>query len=435
MGDITIVGSGYVGLVTGACLAEMGHTVTCYDVDKARVDELANGRSPIHEPGLDELIRRNLESGRFNPVDNANAAYRRNDDGITYRVPDAVFVCVGTPSLESGEADISQVLVAAQIFGGIARGADNKPVFVVKSTVPPGTCRKVEEVLNGVAHVVSNPEFLAEGRAVEDFMRPDRVVVGARSSESFSAMREIYEPFVRSGSPILEMATESSEMAKYASNAHLAVRISLMNELALLARMFGADIEDVRKAVGHDHRIGRHFLYAGIGFGGSCFPKDLRALKAAGANMLVDNALLVNEMVLDDFFARVKMALGDVLEGKVVGVWGLAFKPDTDDVREAPAVTLVQSMLSEGATVYAYDPKAATDGLTSNGNYRRVLTAMDAVAGSDALLVLTEWPEFRTPNFRALIQSMRGHVLCDGRNIYDPAKVRDVGFEYVGVGR
>jgi UDPglucose 6-dehydrogenase len=437
---ITIVGTGYVGLVTGACLADMGNQVLCLDVDAAKVRALNEGRIPIYEPGLEPVVRRNRDAGRLNFTTDVAA-------GVAHGV--LQMIAVGTPPGEDGSADLQHVLEAARAIG---RHMDDYRVVVNKSTVPVGTADKVSEVISNVLNernkkipfsVVSNPEFLKEGAAVEDFMRPDRIVVGTEDERAAGLLRELYAPFQRNRERLMLMSVRSAELAKYAANAMLATRISFMNELANLAEALGADIEEVRRAIGTDPRIGTHFLYAGAGFGGSCFPKDVKALLRTGEEAgrplrlmaAVEQANEAQKHVLGE---KIRARFGRALAGRRFAVWGLAFKPNTDDMREAPSLVLIADLLAAGAEVRAYDPVAGDQArklLAGAGKVEISKSAVEALQGCDALAIVTEWAEFRSPDFGALKKSLKTPAIFDGRNLYDPAMVRGLGFEYFPVGR
>ena len=436
---VTVIGSGYVGLVTGACLADVGNDVTCLDIDPAKVALLNSGGIPIFEPGLKELVHANVEAGRLRfTTDVARAV----DHG------QVLFIAVGTPANEDGSADLKYVLAAAR---SIAHHMDGFRVIVNKSTVPVGTCSRVQQVVHeelearGVKvdfSVVSNPEFLKEGAAIADFMRPDRIVVGAEDPQAIQLMRDLYAPFERNRAKLMVMDVKSAELTKYAANAMLATRISFMNELALLAEKVGASIDHVRRGIGSDPRIGSHFLYAGCGYGGSCFPKDVRALIHTGLEQglslqVVTAVEAANERQKQVLVERVVARLGNDLTGKIVALWGLSFKPDTDDMREAPSLVVIEGLLTRGAKVVAYDPVAMKEAAQALGP-RHGLTfaakAMQAVEGADALVVVTEWKEFRSPDLQRLRDLMKQPLVFDGRNIFDPALARAAGLEYTGVG-
>jgi UDPglucose 6-dehydrogenase len=438
--NVTLIGTGYVGLVTGACLAETGNHVLCLDSDAAKIRILEEGRLPIFEPGLEAVVRRNREAGRLRFTTDAAA-------GAAHSVLQCI--AVGTPPGENGSADLKHVLEAART---VARHMDGYRVVVNKSTVPVGTADAVaavirEELLRRGARfefsVVSNPEFLKEGAAVEDFMRPDRIVVGSEDARATQLLRELYAPFQRNRERLMLMSVRSAELTKYAANAMLATRISFMNELANLAERLGADIEEVRRGIGADPRIGTHFLYAGAGFGGSCFPKDLRALQRTaeeaglplGVVAAVERANELQKRVLAD---KIRARFGKSLAGRRFALWGLAFKPNTDDLREAPSRTLIEELLASGAAVNAYDPVAAGEAARIYAGEPRVSIVenpLPALDGCEALAILTEWQEFRSPDFGEIRRRLRTPAIFDGRNLYEPAAVRAHGIEYFPVGR
>jgi UDPglucose 6-dehydrogenase len=429
---IGVVGTGYVGLVVGAGLAENGNTVVCVDKDAAKIEALKRGVVPIYEPGLAELITRNAAEERLRFTTDLPEAVRASD---------IVFVAVGTPQDEDGSADMTHVLAVADAIG---RAMDGYKVIVNKSTVPVGTAARVRKVIEGLTKhpfaVVSNPEFLKEGAAVGDFLKPDRVVVGADDPQAEALMKELYEPFVRTGNPILTMDPASAELTKYAANAMLATRISFMNEIANLCDQVGADVRQVRLGMGSDERIGSGFLFPGIGYGGSCFPKDVKALmrlaEDAGTTLQVVDAVdRVNNAQKELLVPRIVKHLG-TLQGKVAAIWGLAFKPRTDDMREAPAVTIIEGLLAGGATVRVYDPKAMEAARHMLGD--RVTwcaKSYECVEGADALVLATEWNEFREPDFPRIKSLMRHPAVFDGRNVWSPQTLRDLGFHYEGIGR
>ena len=438
---ITVIGTGYVGLVSGACLAEVGNDVLCLDLDLEKIRVLEAGGIPIYEPGLQDMVQRNVAAGRLHFTTDVARAVRHGT---------IQFIAVGTPPDEDGSADMQYVLTAARSIGRLM--TDYK-VVVDKSTVPVGTADKVHEAIadelgqRGVQTpfaVVSNPEFLKEGVAVEDFMRPDRIIVGASDEHAISLMRALYAPFQRNRERLIVTDARSAELTKYAANAMLATRISFMNELANLAEKLGADIEMVRQGMGSDPRIGFHFLYPGCGYGGSCFPKDVKALikTAAGAGdvdlkvlMAVEAANSAQKHVLG---RKIKQRLGDDLTGRHFALWGLAFKPNTDDMREAPSLELLTDLLAAGATVAAYDPAAMHEAQRVLGNEPRVRYAQspnDALDGADALVIVTEWKEFRSPDFELIKERLKQPLIVDGRNLYDPALVRGMGFDYLAIGR
>jgi UDPglucose 6-dehydrogenase len=437
---VTVFGAGYVGLVSAACLSDMGNSVLCADVDDARVARLQAGEVPIHEPGLAELLRRNVAAGRLRFTTDAAQAVAHGT---------IVFIAVGTPPAEDGSADVGHVLEVARCIG--AHMQDYK-VVVNKSTVPVGTAQRVREALvEGLRTrqalvpfaVVSNPEFLKEGAAIDDFMHPDRVLIGSDDEQATLLMRALYAPFLRNRDRIVLMDVRSAELTKYVANAMLATRISFMNEMATLAERVGADIEQVRLGIGSDPRIGTHFLYAGCGWGGSCFPKDVRALTHMGQGSGVDMGILravqeVNEHQKRLLGRRLVERFGTDLRGHAFAVWGLAFKPETDDLREAPSLVLIEELLARGASVRAFDP-VAMPAMRARMGERPGLTLvadpMEAAQGADALVVVTEWRQFRSPDFAGLRKALRTPVIVDGRNLYDPALVRQLGFEHVAVGR
>ena len=430
---ICVVGSGYVGLVAGTCFAESGNDVICVDVDEAKVEELRAGRVPIYEPGLEELIKRNVRQGRL--VFQTDLA-----DGV--RRSEICFIAVGTPEGEGGEADLSAVMAVAR---GIGEAMDGYRIVVDKSTVPVGTAARVEEVIGAVTScdfdVVSNPEFLKEGAAIDDFQKPDRVVIGCRSDRAWKMMEELYSPFVRTGNPILRMSPESAEMTKYAANAMLAARISLMNEVANLCEATGSDVEDVRRGVGLDARLGPAFLFPGVGYGGSCFPKDVKALIKVAENNSLEARILravdeVNDRQKEWLFKKVNHHVKSDLENVRVAVWGLSFKPRTDDMREAPSVVLINSLLDAGASVATHDPVAMPVARRLFGDrieyYESPYQALDA---ADCLLIVTEWQEFKQPDFDRIKGLLKTALIIDGRNLYDLEAMERLGFRYIAVGR
>ena len=430
---IVVVGTGYVGLVTGTCFAESGHEVACVDLDQGKIATLRGGGLPIYEPGLEELVRRNVKERRLSFTTSLSEAMEGAE---------VVFIAVGTPPGETGEADLRHVLSAAEDVG---RAIRRYAVVVNKSTVPVGSAARVAEAIRQVNpaaefDVVSNPEFLKEGAAIDDFMRPDRVVVGTSSERARAVMAELYAPFVRVEQPILFMDTRSAELTKYAANAMLATRISFMNDVAALCERLGADVDQVRRGVGSDKRVGYPFLFPGVGFGGSCFPKDLRALIRMARDLGLDFDLLrsverVNERQKRWLVEKALKHFGS-FSGKSFGVWGLAFKPRTDDMREAPSIAVVEGLVGNGARVRAHDPVAAEVARRIfRGRIEIVAEPYAAAEGADALFLVTEWNEFRRPDFARLKRAMRTPVLFDGRNVWDAAKARAAGFAYYGVGR
>ena len=429
---IAVVGTGYVGLVVGACLAENGNDVICVDKDQGKITTLEAGGMPIYEPGLEELVRRNHSEERLAFTTDLHAAVQASA---------IVFIAVGTPQSEDGSADLQHVLAVARDVG---RSMNKYTVIVDKSTVPVGTAKKVKATIAAETTqpfgVVSNPEFLKQGAAIEDFMKPDRVVIGCDDQRSADMMREVYAPFTRTGAPIMVMDTASAELSKYAANSILATRISFMNEIANVCELVGADVDHVRRAIGSDRRIGTSFLFPGVGYGGSCFPKDVKALIRSSADHGYDFRILeAVEAVNQSQKARLVQKMQDhfgELRGRTIALWGLAFKPRTDDMREAPAITIVEQLLSLGATVRAYDPEAGPTARAVFGD-RVTLTekSYDALPGADALAVVTEWNEFREPNFQRMRELLKSPVIFDGRNIYSPEHMRSLGFSYFSIGR
>lgn len=430
--QIAVFGAGYVGLVAGTCFAESGNDVSVADVDAERVERLRRGEVPIYEPGLDELVKRNLEEGRLTfTTDGAQAV----------RGAEVVFIAVGTPMRDGGEADLSAVLEVARTVG---ENLDTYKVVVDKSTVPVGTADRVKAEIAGLTQgefdVVSNPEFLKEGAAIDDFMKPDRVVIGTDSPRAEQVMKELYAPFVRTNNPILVMDIRSAELTKYACNAMLATRVSFMNEMARLCDLLGANVEDLRRGMGTDRRIGFPFLFPGPGYGGSCFPKDLQALMKTGRDVEYEPRILraVEQVNADQkkvLSRKVVQHLGEDLTGRVVAVWGLAFKAKTDDIRESPALVVVEELLQRGATVNVTDPEALENARRILGDRVRCFERnYDAVAGADALVIVTEWSEYRRPNFRVIKDRMRTPLIVDGRNIYTRSLVESLGFTYDGLG-
>ncbi|MEX2181798.1 MAG: UDP-glucose/GDP-mannose dehydrogenase family protein [Gemmatimonadaceae bacterium] len=430
---ITVIGTGYVGLVVGACLAETGNDVICADLDQAKIAGLRKNILPIYEPGLEDYVERNQGAGRLTFTTDTAAAIAGAE---------VIFIAVGTPPDEDGSADLQHVLAVAEAIG---RHATREIVVVTKSTVPVGTAEKVAAAIAPQAkvpfHLCSNPEFLKEGAAVDDFMKPDRVVIGVASDFARDRMSELYAPFVRTGKPIILMDIPSAEMTKYAANAMLATRISFMNEIANLCEKVGANVDLVRKGIGSDSRIGPAFLFPGPGYGGSCFPKDVQALmrtsEERGAPMGVLRAVeAANERQKHRLFEKVRDACGGALTGKRIALWGLAFKANTDDMRESPALVLIEELVAAGATVVAHDPAAMPETQRRIGDrIAYAKTSHEAAAGADALVIVTEWNEYRFPDFARLKQELRQPVLVDGRNLYDPAKMRALGFTYRSIGR
>jgi UDPglucose 6-dehydrogenase len=431
--NISVIGTGYVGLVVGACLAETGNDVICADVVKSKIEGLKKNILPIYEPGLEDLVERNQEDGRLSFTTDIAAAIASAD---------VLFIAVGTPPDEDGSADLQHVLAVAREVG---KNMTREIVVVTKSTVPVGTAGKVAAEVAKHArfpfHMCSNPEFLKEGAAVDDFMKPDRVVLGVESEFARNVMSEIYAPFVRTGNPIIFMDIASAEMTKYAANGMLATRISFMNEVANLCERVGANVDMVRRGIGSDSRIGPSFLFPGPGYGGSCFPKDVKALVRTAAEMGMDLKVLgaveeVNEAQKLRLSEKLRDTLGDDLSGKHFAVWGLAFKPQTDDMRDAPSLTLIEDLLEAGATVCAHDPAAMDEARHKLGDkITYAETNYDALADADALVVVTDWNEYRHPDFSRVKALLKRPVIVDGRNLYDPEKMGEQGFTYVSIGR
>ena len=430
---ITVVGTGYVGLVVGACLAETGSDVTCADIDERKIKGLTQNVLPIYEPGLEDLVERNQQQKRLGFT---------TDVGGAVKNAEVVFIAVGTPPDEDGSADLRHVLSVADLIG---RHMAREMVIVTKSTVPVGTARKVADTVAKNAkfpfHMCSNPEFLKEGAAVEDFMRPDRVVLGVDSDYARSVMAELYAPFVRTGKPILFMDIPSAELTKYAANGMLATRISFMNEIANLCEKVGANVDNVRKGIGSDVRIGPSFLFPGPGYGGSCFPKDVKALLRTAKENTMALAVLnaveeANDRQKHRLFDKLASVMPDGLRGRKIAVWGLAFKPQTDDMRESPALTLIESLLEAGATVVAHDPVAMPEARRRLGDRIAYTDSnYDALDGADALVVVTDWNQFRHPDFERIKSSLARPIVIDGRNLYHPDKMAALGFTYRSIGR
>jgi len=430
---ITVVGTGYVGLVVGTCMADMGHTVAGVDTDEGKISALQAGKVPIYEPGLDQMIDRNVREGRLTFSRNVQGALRES------RV---VFIAVGTPSAADGSADLSGVF---QVARDVAANATGAVTVIIKSTVPVGTADQVRAILRAEMtfpfDVVSNPEFLKEGAAIDDFLRPDRIVCGLATDDAKKVMEDLYAPLVRSGKPIIFMDNRSAELCKYTANAFLATRISFINEIATLCTAVGADVDAVRRGAGTDSRIGLRFFFPGAGYGGSCFPKDVRALqetaRAHGVELQVVGAVeSVNERQKHLLAEMVFQSFGNDLSGKHFCVWGLSFKPETDDMREAPALVVIDRLLAAGATVTAYDPESIHEARRILGDRVKFADrALDAVDGADAVLLVTEWNEFRSPDFDEVKRRMKSPILFDGRNIWSPKDLRALGFEYRCIGR
>jgi UDPglucose 6-dehydrogenase len=437
--NVTVIGTGYVGLVTGACLADAGNTVFCLDVDKGKIARLNEGQIPIFEPGLEPVVKRNREAGRLRFSTDVAASVAHGELQL---------IAVGTPPGEDGSADLQHVVAAARAIG---RHMQGYKVVVTKSTVPVGTADKVKQAIiqelkkRGTGSdftVVANPEFLKEGAAVEDFMRPDRIIIGSDDARAVALLRQLYAPFQRNRERVIVMGVRSAELTKYAANSMLATRISFMNEVANLAEAIGADIEEVRRGIGSDPRIGYQFLYAGAGFGGSCFPKDVKALQRSAGEAghplkLLAAVEAVNEAQKHVLAGKIRRHFGS-LSGKRIALWGLAFKANTDDLREAPSLSLIDDLTREGASVQAYDPAAGHEArklFEKNGNVKIVDSAIDALEDADALAIVTEWQEFRSPDFAAIREKLKTPAIFDGRNLYDPAAVRAQGLEYFPIGR
>ena len=431
--QICVVGTGYVGLVAGTCLADLGHTVVCVDKDESKIDGLKQGVVPIYEPGLDHLIHRNVREERLRFTTNGGAALAEAE---------VAYIAVGTPSDSDGSADLSGVMAVAELIG---KSMAAEQTVVIKSTVPVGTADRVRAILSEHSShafdVVSNPEFLKEGAAIDDFMKPDRIVVGCELEKTREVMERLYGPLLRTSKPILFMSNRSAELTKYTANAFLATRISFINEIARVCEAVGADVEDVRRGAGSDSRIGLRFFFPGIGYGGSCFPKDVKALmttaKEAGEPLqILDAVEAVNAKQKSLFLDKIRAKFGDDLEGLRFGLWGLSFKPQTDDMREAPSLVLIEGLLERGATVSAYDPEAMEEARHILGDKVRFADSkMEAIEGVDALILVTEWHEFRNPDWEGVTAAMRQKVIFDGRNIFDPNQVRSWGYDYHGVGR
>ena len=430
---IAVVGTGYVGLVTGTCLAETGNTVTCVDIDNDKVQKLKNGVIPIYEPNLNNFFQRNIAQNRL---------FFTTDLGEGIKDAKLIFLALPTPPGDDGSADLSYILSVAKDLGGIL---EDYKVIIDKSTVPVGTAEKVAKVIGEFSKidfdVVSNPEFLREGFAVEDFMKPERVVVGTSSEKAKKLMEELYQPFVRQGNPIIFMDEKSAELTKYASNSFLATKITFMNEIANYCEMIGADVDMVRKGMGTDSRIGKRFLFPGIGYGGSCFPKDVKALKKAGQIenyqfKIIDSVMEVNELQKVSIVRKVKSYYGDDLNGKKFALWGLSFKPETDDIREAPSLSMIKELTDSGAEVISYDPEAMDnirDLVGDKIQYSK--NSLEALEGVDALLIATEWSAFRNPDFNLMHSLMKSPIIFDGRNLYSLESMENKNFYYQSVGR
>jgi UDPglucose 6-dehydrogenase len=430
---ITVIGTGYVGLVTGTCFAETGNKVTCIDIDKAKVDKLSSGQITIYEPGLEKIFLRNTKEGRLVFTTNLEEVLEASE---------IIFLALPTPPGADGSADLKYVLGVADQLGKLMTGYK---VIVNKSTVPVGTADKVREAIaknyKGAFDVVSNPEFLREGVAVEDFMKPDRVVIGTKSEQAKKVMTELYAPYVRQGNPLIFMDERSSELTKYAANSFLATKISFMNEIAQLCERMGADVDMVRRGIGSDDRIGKRFLFPGIGYGGSCFPKDVQALVKSSNEVNYDFEILkavekVNALQKLHLVNKINAYFKNDLQGKKIALWGLAFKPNTDDIRDAPAIDMINALTAAGATITAYDPEAMPNVKNKIGDKIKYATNQyEALTGADILVIATEWSEFRTPDFEIIVKELPSKVIFDGRNLFDVAKMKEMGYHYESIGR
>jgi UDPglucose 6-dehydrogenase len=430
---ITVIGTGYVGLVTGTCFAETGNKVTCVDIDKAKVDKLSSGQITIYEPGLEKIFLRNTKEGRLVFTTNLEEVLEASE---------IIFLALPTPPGADGSADLKYVLGVADKMGKLMKGYK---VVVNKSTVPVGTADKVREAIaknyKGAFDVVSNPEFLREGVAVDDFMKPDRVVIGTKSEQAKKVMTELYAPFVRQGNPLIFMDERSSELTKYAANSFLATKISFMNEISQLCERMGADVDMVRRGIGSDDRIGKRFLFPGIGYGGSCFPKDVQALVKSSNEVNYDFEILkavekVNALQKLHLVNKINTYFKNDLQGKKIALWGLAFKPNTDDIRDAPAIDMINALTAAGATITAYDPEAMSNVKNKIGDKIKYATNQyEALTGADILVIATEWSEFRTPDFEIIEKELPSKVIFDGRNLFDVAKMKEMGYHYESIGR
>ena len=435
--NITVVGTGYVGLVTGTCFAETGNNVICVDIDQKKVDKLSAGQITIFEPGLEKIFLRNQKENRLTFTTSLS-------EGI--KNAQVIFLALPTPPGENGSADLKYILGVAKELGALIQTGDYK-VIIDKSTVPVGTAEKVRQTLlsnggiEGTFDIVSNPEFLREGVAVDDFMKPDRVVIGTSSEKAKKILSDLYAPFVRQGNPVIFMDEKSAELTKYAANSFLAIKITFMNEIAQLCELLGADVDMVRRGIGSDDRIGKRFLFPGIGYGGSCFPKDVQALVKSSADAdytfkILEAVIEVNEKQKLHLIPKLKAYFNNELRGKKIALWGLAFKPNTDDIREAPALYLIDALLAAGATVAAFDPEAMMNVQQVVGEkITYVENQYEALQDADALLIATEWSEFRTPNFDKISSLLKNKVIFDGRNLFDLNQMKDLGYHYVSIGR
>jgi UDPglucose 6-dehydrogenase len=435
--NIAVIGTGYVGLVTGTCFAETGNNVICVDIDQAKVDKLSAGQITIYEPGLEKIFLKNQKDDRLSFTTSLS-------EGI--KNAQVIFLALPTPPGENGSADLKYILGVAKDLGAIIQQGDYK-VIIDKSTVPVGTAEKVRQTLlgnggiEGTFDIVSNPEFLREGVAVDDFMKPDRVVIGTSSEKAKKILSDLYAPFVRQGNPVIFMDEKSAELTKYAANAFLAMKITFMNEIAQLCELLGADVDMVRRGIGSDDRIGKRFLFPGIGYGGSCFPKDVQALVKSSADAdytfkILEAVMEVNEKQKLHLIPKLKAYFNNELRGKKIALWGLAFKPNTDDIREAPALYLIDALLAAGATVAAFDPEAMRNVKQVVGEkITYVESQYEALQDADALLIATEWSEFRTPNFDKISSLLKNKAIFDGRNLFDLNQMKDLGYHYVSIGR
>ena len=435
--NIAVIGTGYVGLVTGTCFAETGNNVICVDIDQAKVDKLSTGQITIYEPGLEKIFLKNQKDDRLSFTTSLA-------EGI--KNAQVIFLALPTPPGENGSADLKYILGVAKDLGALIQPGDYK-VIIDKSTVPVGTAEKVRQTLlsnggiEGTFDIVSNPEFLREGLAVDDFMKPDRVVIGTSSEKAKKILSDLYAPFVRQGNPVIFMDEKSAELTKYAANSFLAMKITFMNEIAQLCELLGADVDMVRRGIGSDDRIGKRFLFPGIGYGGSCFPKDVQALVKSSADAdytfkILEAVMEVNEKQKLHLIPKLKAYFNNELRGKKIALWGLAFKPNTDDIREAPALYLIDALLAAGATVAAFDPEAMRNVKQVVGEkITYVESQYEALQDADALLIATEWSEFRTPNFDKISSLLKNKAIFDGRNLFDLNQMKDLGYHYVSIGR
>ena len=433
MKNIAVIGTGYVGLVTGTCLSETGNNVICVDIDKDKIANLKKGKIPIYEPQLDVVFERNLKQGRLHFTTNLKEAIDASE---------LIFLALPTPPGEDGSADLSYILGVSNDIGFLL--TDSYKIIIDKSTVPVGTAEKVHKAIaknaKGEFDVVSNPEFLREGFAVEDFMKPDRVVIGTSSSRARKIMEELYLPFVRQGNPIIFMDERSAELTKYAANSFLATKISFMNEIANLCELLGADVDQVRMGIGSDERIGKRFLFPGIGYGGSCFPKDVQALVKSSKDVdykfsILNSVMEVNERQKTILLPKIMKFFNNDLSGRHIAIWGLAFKPDTDDIREAPALYIIDELLAAGATVSAYDPEAMPNVKKLGKKVDFAKGQYEALENADALVICTEWAAFRTPDFTRMLNEIKSKVIFDGRNLYSNDQIKKIGLNYFSIGR